>query len=240
MPIKKDIIIVFGASGGIGLSILNCLQQQFTGEIYATYNTNSNFGNSKVTWIPYTLNSLDSLNNLISNKDSKSRLQAIIYCIGIPSTKQNVCDTPMSEWLELFKVNCLSFIQIIQTLKEWIRYSKTRITVLSSNTTERLGEKNGAYSVSKSALETVIKTLSKEESDHGVRVNAIAPSLVESPLADHILKLKNITNKSNFEKSLPWGRMITREELAKVVVSMTIDDFWKYITGKIYYYSSHG
>ncbi len=119
-----------------------------------------------------------------------------------------------------------------------VRRSQGRVVALSSNTTNVLGPTNGAYTASKVALESVVVTLAKEEASYGVRINALAPSLVESPLADYVLKLKGVRDRKDYISSLPWGRMISRESIADVATSIVLDDSWDYVTGQVIRFAS--
>ena len=69
---------------------------------------------------------------------------------------------------------------------------------------------------------------------YGVRVNVLAPSLVDSPLADHILQLKGVVDRHAYVDMLPQGRMITTLEVAEAAVSMGLDLQWDYANGQVF------
>jgi NAD(P)-dependent dehydrogenase (short-subunit alcohol dehydrogenase family) len=77
-------------------------------------------------------------------------------------------------------------------------------------------------------------TLAKEEAYYGVRVNVVAPMLVDSPLGDRILSLKGITDKAALAMTLPWGRLLSVAEVAEAVASVGLDDAWQYATGHVF------
>lgn len=166
-------------------------------------------------------------------KNFSDRLITLIFCIGIPSSKNLIVDTPIDEWIQLYKINCLSFIKLYLLFKNIIRKNKSSVIVLSSDTTVKCNPKNGSYSSSKSALEATVITLAKEEIKYGVRINILCPSLLDSPLGDYILKLKGIQSKKDFVKNLPLNRLLKIEEVSEIVLSIAMDSHWSYISGQV-------
>lgn len=161
-------------------------------------------------------------------------LIAAFFCIGIPSAKKQIVDTKTEEWINLFSVNAVGFVRAYTAIADIVRRSQSRIIVLSSDTTRIMGSQNGPYTASKAALEVIVQTLAKEEAQFGVRLTLLAPSLVDSPLADYILELKGITDKATHNESLPWGRPIAIQEVAEAAVSLALDVQWGYCTGQIF------
>jgi NAD(P)-dependent dehydrogenase (short-subunit alcohol dehydrogenase family) len=95
------------------------------------------------------------------------------------------------------------------------------------------GARNGPYTASKAALEAVALTLAKEEAGSGVRVNIVAPSLVESPQAQTVLARKGVTDTAVYYAGLPWGRALSVDEVAEVIVGIGADEQWRYLTGQV-------
>jgi NAD(P)-dependent dehydrogenase (short-subunit alcohol dehydrogenase family) len=144
-----------------------------------------------------------------------------------------VVDTTEQEWTTLFHVNCLGFVRAYSALKELARNGKAAVVVLSSDTTRVHRPGNGAYTASKAALEAVVRTLAREEASYGVRINAIAPSLIASPLAERILRAKGVEDIEAYAASQPWGRLLSLDEVADVAVSVALGDGWDYATGQV-------
>src|SRR5215213_925394 len=53
------------------------------------------------------------------------------------------------------------------------------VIMISSIAAQSLGPRMGVYSIAKSGMEAMAATLAKEERQHGIRVNIVAPGLVE-------------------------------------------------------------
>jgi len=225
--------IVFGATGGIGGEIAARLLARGSLTVIGTYRGERKPQGDAVHWVKFDAASPepDALRTAV--EDVASPLRALLYCIGIPSSKCLVVDTPGGEWVSLFQANCLGFVAAYTALRNLCRASGTRVLVLSSDATRTLREKNGAYTSSKAALESVALTLAKEEAPYGVRINALAPSLVDSTLGRRVLQQKGVDDIAVYTQSQPWGRLLTLREVADAAIGMAIDETWSYSTGQV-------
>jgi NADP-dependent 3-hydroxy acid dehydrogenase YdfG len=123
----------------------------------------------------------------------------------------NINDTPLSDWQKVIDLNLTSVFQCIQGLLPQMRdrHSGTIINIVS------ISGKNvfpgwGAYTVSKFGLMALSKTLALEESSNGIRVTAICPGAVNTPLWD------TETVNANFDR----GSMLTPEIIAEAILNI--------------------
>jgi NAD(P)-dependent dehydrogenase (short-subunit alcohol dehydrogenase family) len=79
---------------------------------------------------------------------------------------------------------------------------------------------NGApYNMAKAALESLGMTLAKEELRHGIRVNVVAPGLVDTDMGQRLMKaVAGIEDLSTLDPSMPFGRVCRPEDVSSVVV----------------------
>jgi len=87
-----------------------------------------------------------------------------------------------------------------------------------------------AYCASKFALTGITQSLSLEAIEHGVRVNAVCPGWVDTPMAHDGIRSKAETEGRTYEEQLerersgiPSGRITTPEEVANVVAFLLTD-----------------
>jgi len=87
-----------------------------------------------------------------------------------------------------------------------------------------------AYNVSKAGINTLTETLSREEARYNIRINAVAPGAIDTPMN---IPLKN--DRKLLEKIIaliPMRRLGRPEEVARAVAFLLSDDS-SYITGHI-------
>jgi glucose 1-dehydrogenase len=86
-----------------------------------------------------------------------------------------------------------------------------------------------SYSISKGGMENMTKTLALEYADRGIRVNAIGPGAIVTPI--NMAWINDPKAKGEVESHIPMGRAGTSEEIAGVFAFMASDDA-SYITGQ--------
>jgi 3-oxoacyl-[acyl-carrier protein] reductase len=84
------------------------------------------------------------------------------------------------------------------------------------------------YSASKAGLIGLTKSLAREVASRNVRVNAIAPGFIVTPMTDKL----NEEQKEALYSQIPMGRLGDPEEVAKVVLFLA-SDLSSYITGEV-------
>ena len=92
---------------------------------------------------------------------------------------------------------------------------------------------NGAYTAAKTAIYSLTKSLAVEFTPKGVRVNAIGPGPIDTPLlASGRSEADHAAIKDKFARALPLGRMGRPEDVA-VVVDFLMSEKSSYIAGQI-------
>ena len=84
------------------------------------------------------------------------------------------------------------------------------------------------YSASKAGLIGLTKSLAREVASRGVRVNAVAPGFIVTPMTDKL----NEEQKSALYGQIPMGRLGDPEEVAKVILFLA-SDLSSYVTGEV-------
>ena len=111
--------------------------------------------------------------------------------------------------------------------------SKGAIVNVTSTAATGAGGTQGAYAASKGGLNTLTKNLANEWASKGVRVNAVAPGLVDTEMwGPTFERLGEEAVRTNFVKSVPLGRWGTADEIADVVCFLASDKA-AYVTGQV-------
>jgi dehydrogenase/reductase SDR family protein 4 len=88
----------------------------------------------------------------------------------------------------------------------------------------------GAYNTSKAALITLTRTLARELGSLGIRVNAIAPGLVETKLARYLVETTDVHDHIIGQTAL--GRHAVPDEIAGAALFLA-SDAASFVTGSV-------
>jgi NAD(P)-dependent dehydrogenase (short-subunit alcohol dehydrogenase family) len=106
------------------------------------------------------------------------------------------------------------------------------IVMISSVATLGYGARGAPYNMGKAAMEALAFTLAKEVRDAGVRVNVVAPGLVETEMGRRLTKARTgITDMRELDATMPFGRVCQPEDVANVV-RFLVSDAASYLTGQ--------
>lgn len=135
----------------------------------------------------------------------------------------------LNDWDEVIKTNLYgSYLCSQHVSKYFITQKKGVIINISSRLSERPLKGAVNYVTSKGAIEALTRALSSELAYKGIRINAVAPGIVESKMSEQLRR----TFGDTILKAIPMRRFGTCEEVAKVVLFLASDDS-SYITGEV-------
>ena len=100
---------------------------------------------------------------------------------------------------------------------------------ISSLTATLVAEGYAAYAGAKAGINHVTKIAASEYGDRGVRINAVAPSLIETPMTAPILGLPGV--EQAFVEETPLGRMGSVDDVTETVLWLA-SEASSFITGQ--------
>lgn len=137
---------------------------------------------------------------------------------------------PIEEWTEemfdrSFDINVKGPYFLIQALLPV--FANPASVVLNTSINAHVGSaRSSVYAATKAAFLNMSKTLSSELLGRGIRVNAVSPGPVETPLYDKLGipdAYRDQVNK-DIAATIPFGRFGTPEEVAKAVLYLASDE----------------
>lgn len=155
---------------------------------------------------------------------------------GIASRGLSVVDTDPAELRRVMATHAFGPHYLSKLVVPGMRrLERGDIVMVSSTATRGLGANGAPYNMAKTALESLAVTLSKEERPHGIRVNTVAPGLVETEMGRRLMKATaGITDMRTLDASMPFGKVCQPEDVANIVRFLVSDEN-TYITGEKVY-----
>lgn len=216
--------LIIGASSGIGKQLATQLATAGN-QVYGTYNKTE--AESSIDSLSYhQLNVLDEAMDLDFLPDT---IDGIAYCPGSINLKPFGRITP-DEFVEDYQLQVVGAIRLIQTLFKKLRKSGNAAIVLFSTIAVQNGfPYHSQVSASKGAIEGLTKALAAEFSPK-IRVNCIAPSLTDTPLAANLLSTEE-KRAANAAKN-PLKRNGDATDIANMA-EFLLSDKANWVTGQI-------
>lgn len=225
MMIKKKVLVT-GATGSIGEAIVKEYSKKGY-FVYIHYNSNKQKAQKILNEIiDGEIICFDMQNKEdIKNKLSDLKIDVLINNAGI--IKDNLFFFMSDEeWDNVINTNLSGPYQIIKTVVKNMMMQKSGSIVNVASISGIVGNSGQAnYSASKGGIIALTKTLSIELGRYNIRVNAIAPGIIESEM------IENIPNIKELKKAIPLGRFGKSEEVAKC--AYFIGDEATYVSGEV-------
>ncbi|MES1953767.1 oxidoreductase [Salinisphaera hydrothermalis EPR70] len=235
----KGMALVTGGSRGIGAAICRRLAEE--GHAVAVgYGRNAEAAQAVVADIRAAggraeafhidVNELDALDDRIAEAErALGRLAVLVANAGITGDNARVDEQSLDNIESVFRVNALA---PIVCAKAAVRRLSTRhggsggsIVIMSSVAARTGGAGDMAtYGASKGAMETFILGLGKEVADEGIRVNGVAPGIIDTDMPPDELR-------EAAENVVPMRRLGKPEEIADAVAWL-VSERASFVTGE--------
>ena len=210
---KKNILII-GGSSGIGLELIKLIEEE--NNVFAACRTNDHMTDLNVTHIPF-----DVLTDTLDLSLLPESLDGFVYCPGSINLRPFKGLKP-ENFLNDFSINVMGAVKTLQSILSKLQSGDvTASVVFYSTVAVQTGMAyHASVAAAKGALEGMARSLAAELAPK-VRVNVIAPSITNTPLADKFLN--NDTKKENAAGRHPLQRFGSAKEMAEATEFLLSD-----------------
>ncbi len=218
---KKNILII-GGSSGIGLEIVKKLNKEHN--IFVASRTNESLGGLNYQYIK-----IDVTKEILDPSILPDTLDGLVYCPGSINLRPFRGLKPET-FIEDFNLNVMGAIKSINAVLKNLNNSQQASIVLFSTVAVQTGMPfHSSVAVSKGAIEGLTRSLAAELAPK-ISVNAVAPSIVNTPLAE-----KFLNSESKMERAVdrhPLKKVGSAEEISNFTIHLLLNSSW--ITGQIF------
>lgn len=181
MPEKTA--LVTGANGGLGTHVTNALLDTgFSVVGLAPKIRQSDFDHPNFTALAASLDSLDAAKKVVDTVIARlGKIDVLAHLVGGFAGGTTVADTDDATFQRMFDMNVNSAFHIFRAVIPHMRKTGGRIIAIGSRAAEDPGATVGAYSASKAALVSLIRTVAIENKDAGITANIILPGTMDTP-----------------------------------------------------------
>jgi 3-oxoacyl-[acyl-carrier protein] reductase len=213
--------LIIGASSGIGFALAERLLQDGHHVISASRQKPALDGVEHITWeAPHEF----------PKEVLPASLDGVVYCPGTISLKPFHRFTS-ADFSKDFEINVLGAVQVLQSALSSLKASGAGSVVLFSTVAVQTGMSfHASIAAAKGAVEGLTRSLAAEWAPHKIRVNAIAPSLTQTPLVVALLNSPEKVDASN--KRHPLGRVGQPADSAQLA-NFLLNEESQWLTGQI-------
>lgn len=213
---------MIGGSYGIGLPLVKILNKEFN--VHVACRTNDQLQSENVNFIKF-----DALNDEFDNSLIPDEIHGFVYLPGSINLRP-FKGLSVEAFKQDLEINLISLIKVLKTvMPKLVAADNSSIVLMSTVAVKRGMPFHSSVSVSKGAIEGLTKSLAAEYAPK-IRVNAVAPSIVDTPLANRFLN-----NDLKIEKSAqkhPLKRVGNSADIAETI-NFLLSEKSSWITGQI-------
>jgi 2-keto-3-deoxy-L-fuconate dehydrogenase len=209
--VKKRVVIVTGAAGGIGTAIA------------------ARFRNDGETVVGLDLAGSDidvDLTSPFSVEAAVARIVAEHGAIDVLCNNAGIAavgdivDATLADWTSTFAVNVFGLASMSKAVLPLMRAANSGVIINTCSVAASVGlVQRAVYSASKGAVLALTKAMAADEVGYGIRVNCVSPGTVWSPWVERVVATTPdpAATVENMRKRQPMGRMVSVEEVADAV-----------------------
>lgn len=178
------VALVTGADGGLGTHVTKALLDAGFTVVGSSPRIRPNsFDHPQFTALSATLDSLDAARKAAETViDRFGKIDVLAHLVGGFAGGSSVADTDDATFQRMFDLNVNAAFHILRAVLPHMRKAGAgRIIAIGSRAAENPGASVGAYSASKAALVSLVRTVALENKDAGITANVILPGTMDTP-----------------------------------------------------------
>ena len=182
--LKDKIALVTGANGGLGSFVTQALLDTGANVVGVSRKIQqSEFDSPLFTALPAEVSTAAGANSIVDTVVERfGRIDVVVHTVGGFAGGQSIAETDDATFQRMFDLNLNSTFYLIRALLPAMRKTGNgRIIAIGSRAALEPGPGVGAYSASKAAMVSLVRTVALENRDVGITANVILPGTMDTP-----------------------------------------------------------
>ena len=178
------VAMVTGANGGLGASVTRALLGAGATVVgVSPHIQQSDFKQISFTALAAEISSAESAKSVVETIVARfGKLDVVVHTVGGFAGGLSIVDTDEATWQRMLDLNLNSAFYLLRAAIPQLRKSGGgRLIAIGSRAALEPGPGVGAYSASKAALVSLIRTVALENKDSGMTANTILPGTIDTP-----------------------------------------------------------
>ena len=181
---KAKIVLITGANGGLGKHVTQAFLDAGATVVGTSRKIQqSEFKHPAFTALPADISTLQGAQSLVDQTILRfKKLDVLVHTVGGFAGGQSIVDTDDAMFQQMIDSNLTAVFHILRAAIPALRETEDgRLIAIGSRAAVDPGPRVGAYSASKAAMVSLIKTAALENKDAGLRANVILPGTIDTP-----------------------------------------------------------
>jgi NAD(P)-dependent dehydrogenase (short-subunit alcohol dehydrogenase family) len=198
LEFQGEVVLITGAASGIGKSCVHSFLNRGAAVVGIDIDSSieTNYKNNNYLGLICDVTDEDEIEEMLEKSVCHfGGLDMIILNAGIFPEGRMVSQLSMKEWNQVFSINLNSNLNLLREVYPLLKVApnKGRVVIIGSKNVSAPGPGAAAYSASKAALNQLMRVLSMEWGNDGIRLNALHPNAVfdTGMWTDEVLKSRS-------------------------------------------------
>lgn len=185
------VVLITGPTGGLGAAVVRAFADEGARLVLTSRKREElealaselMFDSDRTLLVPADVTNSEQVSALVQAAHERfGAIDVAVHVSGGFRAGKSVPETDLETWNFMLNLNVTSaFIVARAVLPGMLERRHGKLVFVSSRAGSQPAANQAAYAVSKGALEVLVRDLAEETRAHGVSVNAVSPSIIDTP-----------------------------------------------------------
>ncbi len=231
MKLENKIAVITGGASGIGKACATLFAEEGATVVIADINDEDGGQVAEDLdgmYVHTDVSNADQVEALVNKTvDEYGRIDIMFNNAGIDGQQATFADSPLDNWHKVMQINMDGVFYGMKFALQHMREQGHGVILNTASTAGLVGfAQIPPYSASKGGVVNLTRAATAAHAPDGIRINAIAPSVVDTPLVQHFIESSPDPDatREQFANLNPYPGMVSIESVAATALFLVSDD----------------